>query len=68
MMTEHTHGFDLEVNIEDDLPHVLISNHGEVVLDTNRLSIKGLENMSEVLKRAASLANQFYLYNILPKH
>ena len=56
-MVSHINGFKLEVTIDDGLPHVRISfGDGTVVLDTDRLSVSGLEKLPEVFAAAASIA------------
>ncbi len=56
-MAEKVSGFDLEVSVVDLIPHVRVSmENGTVVVDTDKVSCTGLENLSTVFKRAASIA------------
>lgn len=54
----HVNGFELDVVVADGIPHVRVSMKGEVVVDTNRLSITGLRNMAAVFETAANIAYQ----------
>ena len=56
-MAEKVAGFDLEVSVVDFIPHVRVTmENGTVVVDTNEVSCTGLENLSAVFRRAASIA------------
>lgn len=56
-MTERIAGFGLEVSVVELIPHVRVSmDNGTVVVDTDKVSCTGLENLSTVFKRAASIA------------
>jgi len=60
MRLSNANGFKLEVSVADGVPHVRISTEMKegivVVLDTDRLSSSGLENLSEVCRTAAKMA------------
>ena len=51
-------GYDVRVTNEEGCPRVRVSfrHNGECVIDTNRLSITGLVDMSEVFARVAPIA------------
>lgn len=50
-------GFEVTVTVKDGLPHLQVSfASGESILDTDRLSIQGMENMAVVFEHAARLA------------
>jgi hypothetical protein len=56
-MAEKIAGFDLEVSVVEFIPHVRVTmENGTVVVDTDKVSCTGLENLSTVFKRAASIA------------
>jgi hypothetical protein len=57
-MTSNVHGFEVEVTVKDAIPHVRISNarSGEPVVNTETLSIKGMENMALAFSSAARMA------------
>ena len=57
-MRSRVQGFEMEVTVDDGKPHLRVSfrSSGEMVLDTNALSIKGMENMAIVFTRAAKMA------------
>jgi hypothetical protein len=58
-MTTHVNEFKLETAITDGFPHVRISlKDGTVVMDTDKVSIIGLENLSEVFETAAKMASR----------
>jgi hypothetical protein len=57
MATRYGNGFNLEVTIDNELPHVRISlRDGAVVVDTDKVSIQGLRSLAAVFERAASMA------------
>jgi hypothetical protein len=50
-------GFEVEVTVKDAIPHVRISfADGRQVMETDALSVTGMENMSAVFARAARMA------------
>jgi predicted transcriptional regulator of viral defense system len=56
-MAEKIAGFELEVSVVEFIPHVRVTmENGTVVVDTDQVSCTGLENLSAVFKRAASIA------------
>jgi hypothetical protein len=56
-MTRDINGFKLEVTYADLVSHVRISmKDGTVLLDTDKLSVNGLERLTEVVGTAASIA------------
>ena len=58
-MVRNVNGFKLEVNEKNGLPHVRVSlSDGTVIVDTDRVSIKGLQNMVAVFEVAADIADQ----------
>jgi hypothetical protein len=58
-MVTYMNGFKLEVTIANELPNVRISlRDGTVVVDTDRVSVVGLQNLSEVFETASSMALQ----------
>jgi hypothetical protein len=58
-MVTSVNGFKLEVTLDDDVPHVRISlEDGTVVLETNRVSLTGLERLPAVFETAASVASR----------
>jgi hypothetical protein len=60
-------GFEVEVTVKDAIPHVRISfADGRQVMQTDALSIIGLEDMSTVFARAARMAyNELDIYWML---
>jgi hypothetical protein len=57
MRTTSIGDFKLEVEAQDGVPHVRVSfANGEVVLETNRVSVTGLQKMPDVFEAAASMA------------
>jgi len=58
-MVRSVEGFKLEVSIVDLLPHVRVSlKDGTVVVDTNEVSLIGLEKLPAVFETAASMASE----------
>jgi len=56
-MTRDMNGFKLEVEYHDLVSHVRISmKDGTVVVDTDKLSVSGLERLAKVVGTAASIA------------
>lgn len=56
-MISHSNGFKLEVTAADGKPHVRVSfRDGEVIIDTNRVSVTGLEKLPAVFETAAAMA------------
>jgi hypothetical protein len=56
-MTATVNGFNLEVTDADGLPHVRVSlANGTVIVDTDQVSVCGLERLSEVFAVAAKMA------------
>jgi hypothetical protein len=56
-MTRDVSGFKLEVTYADLVSHVRISMaDGTVIVDTERLSVSGLERLTKVVETAASIA------------
>jgi hypothetical protein len=50
-------GFELEVTLKDGVPRVRVSfANGEPALETDALSIQGMERMGAVFARAARMA------------
>jgi hypothetical protein len=50
-------GFGVEVTVKDGIPRVLVQfRGGGVVVDSDSLSIQGMENLAEVFECAAKLA------------
>ncbi len=58
-MIENVRGFEVETKMKAGLPCVRVSNarSGELIVDTDSLSIIGLENLSVALKAAARMAD-----------
>jgi NACalpha-BTF3-like transcription factor len=68
-MTTHVNGFKLDVKRVDGKPHVHISmKDGTVVVDTDQLSVVGLERMSAVFQAAASMALRDAEYDYVSRH
>jgi len=64
-MMSKLHGFELEVTVTDYTPRVRVSNafSGELVVDTDALSVTGIERMAAVFARAARMAyNELEFY------
>lgn len=63
-MLNKVEGFEVEVTVKDAIPHVRISfADGQPVLDTDALSITGMERMGAVFARAARIAyNELEMY------
>ena len=56
-MVTHVNGFKLEVTTAEPISHVRISmKDGTVIVDTDKLSVGGLERLTEVVGAAASIA------------
>jgi hypothetical protein len=56
-MTRDMNGFKLEVTYADLISHVRITmKDGTVIVDTDRLSVSGLEGLAKVVETAASIA------------
>lgn len=56
-MVMHVNGFTLEVTTTDLISHIRISmKDGTVIVDTDKLSVGGLERLTEVVGTAASIA------------
>lgn len=56
-MTRDVSGFKLEVTYADLVSHVRITmKDGTVIVDTDRLSVSGLEGLAKVVETAASIA------------
>jgi len=58
-------GFEVEVTIAEYTPRVRVSNafSGELVVDTDALSVTGIERMAAVFARAARMAyNELEFY------
>ena len=56
-MTRDMNGFKLEVTYADLVSHVRITmEDGTVIVDTDRLSVSGLEGLAKVVETAASIA------------
>jgi hypothetical protein len=64
-MKSNVQGFEVEVTVKDAFPHVRVSNakSGELVVDTEALSVKGMENMALAFSSAARMA-----YNELDRY
>ena len=58
-MIRQVNGFTLEVTTADLVSHVRISmQDGTIIVDTDRLSVCGLERLTEVVGKAATIALQ----------
>lgn len=57
-MQEKVNGLDLNVTAAEGAAHVRVCMGEQLVLDTDALSVQGLHNLSETLKRAAKLAEE----------
>ena len=57
-MHSKVQGFEVVVTVTEGRPHLKVSfgSSGEAVLDTDALSITGMENMATALTRAAKMA------------
>lgn len=56
-MTRDMNGFKLEVTYADLVSHVRITmKDGTVIVDTDRLSVSGLEGLTKVVETAAAIA------------
>ena len=58
MLIDQVSGFRVEVEVTDAIPHLQIRMaSGQVVVDTDALSIEGMNNLALALTRAARIAN-----------
>ena len=56
-MVTNVEGFKLEVTSADSVPHVRVSlKSGAVVVDTDKVSVTGLQRLSAVFEAAAGIA------------
>lgn len=56
-MISRTSGYILEVTVADGRPHVRVSfPDGTVIVDTDKVSVTGLEKLPAIFETAASMA------------
>lgn len=58
MLIDQVNGFRVEVEVTDAIPHLRIRMaSGQLIVDTDALSVEGMDNLALVLTRAARMAS-----------